>query len=91
LIEHPFVDCRAVVGRLQGYEIEGMARSAAMAPLAPQRVAELLESYGEMSKEWAEVEGLPQRLGPAWAELRSLLNELNGVLGPVVAREGVDS
>ena len=32
-------------------------------------------------QDWAEVEGLLQRLGPAWAELRSMLNELNAVLG----------
>ena len=35
----------------------------------------------ELSQDWAEFEGLLQRLGPAWAELRSLLNELNRVLG----------
>ena len=66
---------------MKGYEIEGMTRSAAMAPLSPTSVARLLESHAALSKDWAEVEGLLQRLGPAWAELRSLLNELNGVLG----------
>ena len=29
----------------------------------------------------AEVEGLLRRLGPAWVELRSILYELDGVLG----------
>ena len=67
--------------RLKGYEIEGMARSAAMAPLSTASVTRLLESHAELSKDWSEVEGLLQRLGPAWAELRSLLNELNAVLG----------
>lgn len=66
---------------MKDYEIEGMARSAAMAPLPAQRVTELVESHVGLSQDWAEVEGLLQRLGPAWAELRSLLNELNGVLG----------
>jgi hypothetical protein len=52
-----------------------------MAPLPAQRVKELLESHAQLSRDWAEVEGLLQRLGPAWAELRSILNELNAVLG----------
>ena len=67
--------------RLNGYEIDGMACSAAMAPLSTASVTRLLESHAELSKEWSEVEGLLRRLGPAWAELRSLLNEFNGVLG----------
>ena len=58
-----------------------MTRSAAMAPLSTTSVTRLLESHAELSKDWSEVEGLLQRLGPAWAELRSLLNELNAVLG----------
>ena len=57
-----------------------MARSAAMAPLSTASVTRLLESHAELAKDWSEVEGLLQRLGPAWAELRSLLNELNGAL-----------
>ena len=66
---------------MKDHEIEGMARSAAMAPLSTASVTRLLESHAELSKDWPEVEGLLQRLGPAWAELRSLLNELNGVQG----------
>ena len=58
-----------------------MARSAAMAPLSTASVTRLLESHAALSEDWSEVEGLLQRLGPAWAELRSLLNELNAVLG----------
>ena len=67
--------------RSKTHEVESLARSMAMAPLSQDSVARLLRSHGELSQEWAEVEGLLQRLGPAWAELRSLLNELNGVLG----------
>jgi hypothetical protein len=58
-----------------------MRRSAAMAPLPSASVKRLIRSHGELSHNWAEVEGLLQRLGPAWAELRSILNELNAVLG----------
>ena len=66
--------------RLKEREIEGMRRSAAMAPLPPQRVNELLDSHAELSHDWAEVEALLKRLGRAWTELRSLLNEINAVL-----------
>jgi hypothetical protein len=68
--------------RLNEHEVEGMRRSAAMAALPAQRIAELLESHTGLSHDWAEVEGLLRRLGPAWAELRSILNELNGLMGP---------
>jgi hypothetical protein len=52
-----------------------------MAHLPAQRVTELLESRAGLSHDWSEVEGLVQRLGPAGAELRSILNELNAVVG----------
>jgi hypothetical protein len=67
--------------RLKEHEIEEMRRSAAMAPLSAQRVTELLESHAGLSRDWSEIEGVLQRLGPAWAELRSILNELNAALG----------
>ena len=47
-----------------------------MAPLSTASVTRLLESHAELSKDWSKVEGLLQRLGPAWAEVRSILNEL---------------
>jgi hypothetical protein len=66
---------------LKEHEVEGMRRSAAMAPLSPNSVEGLLRSHAELSADWSEVEGLLRRLGPAWAELRSILNELNAALG----------
>ena len=57
--------------RLKEYELEGIARSAAMAPLSAAGVTRLLDSHAALSKDWSEVERLLQRLGPAWAELRS--------------------
>jgi hypothetical protein len=54
-----------------------------MAPPPGTTVNEVLESHADLSHDSAEVEGLLQRLGPAWAELRSLLNDLNRVLGRV--------
>ena len=52
-----------------------------MAPLSRDSVARLLRSHGELSHDWAEVEVLLWRLGPTWVELRSILNELNAVMG----------
>jgi hypothetical protein len=68
--------------RLTAHEVEGLARSMAMAPLSGDSVARLLKSHGALSRDWKEVEDLLVRLAPAWAEVRSILNELNRVLGP---------
>ena len=52
-----------------------------MAPLSASAVSELLASHHQLSKDSAEVEALLHRLAPAWAEIRSILNELNRVFG----------
>ena len=52
----------------------------AMAPLSKDSVARLLGSHGELAQEWAEVEGLLRRLGPALGRA-PVDAELNGVLG----------
>jgi hypothetical protein len=54
----------------------------AMAPLPADQVARLLRSHADLSRDWSQVEGQLARLAPAWAEVRSILNELNRVLGP---------
>jgi hypothetical protein len=38
-------------------------------------------SHDELSHDWTEIESLLERLGPAWAEVRPILNELNRALG----------
>ena len=38
------------------------------------------ELPGLLSHDWADVEQLMQRLGPAWSELRTILNELDAAL-----------
>jgi hypothetical protein len=58
-----------------------MSRSAAMALLSTASVPRLLESHAQLSDDWRDVEGLLQRLAPAWAQLRSILNELDAVVG----------
>ena len=52
----------------------------AMAPLSADSVSRLLHSHADLSRDWAEVEALLVKLAPAWAEVRSILNELNRVL-----------
>jgi hypothetical protein len=69
-----------VADRLKTYEVESLAQSMAMAPLSQDSVARLLRSHGELSHDWAEIEGPLQGLSPAWAELQSLLNELNALM-----------
>ncbi len=68
--------------RLTAHEVEGLARSMAMAPLSGESVGRLMKSHAALSRDWSEVEELLVRLAPAWAEVRSILNELNRVLGP---------
>ena len=66
-----------MVGRLKSHEVEGLARSMAMAPLSADSVAKLLGSHVEISRHWAELEGFLVELAPAWAEVRRILNEVN--------------
>ncbi len=62
--------------RLASHEIETLIRSAAMAPLAAETVRAVLEDYRTLLREQAELEALLRRLGPAWGEVRVVLNEL---------------
>ena len=50
--------------------------------LPSDQVAGLLRSYEGLAKEHAEVKAQLVKLAPAWAELRTVLNELNRVLEP---------
>ena len=73
--------------RLRAHEVEGLARSMAMAPLPASSVARLLESHQQLSRDWEERQGLLVELAPAWAEVRRILNELNRVLAEVPGEE----
>jgi hypothetical protein len=75
-----------VAERLQAHEVEGLARSMAMAPLPASSVAKLVQSHQQLSREWEELEGLLVELAPAWAEVRKVLNEINRVLGSELSR-----
>jgi hypothetical protein len=49
---------------------------------ATHRPAGLLRSYRELAEERADLEALLVKLAPAWANLRTILNEVNRVLEP---------
>ena len=58
-----------------------MSRSMTVGPLPSDQAARLLRSYEGLAKEQAEIKAQLVKLAPAWGELRSVLNELNRVLG----------
>lgn len=61
-------------------EVESLRRSAAMAPLPPPQVVELLEDLRTLHRERAAVRALMAELGPAWHETRRRMNELAAVV-----------
>jgi hypothetical protein len=67
--------------RLADHEIEGLLRSAAMAPLSAEAARRVLEAYKAIAADQKQLEELLRRLGPAWAQVRDMLNELSQRLG----------
>jgi DNA-binding GntR family transcriptional regulator len=55
-------------------------RSAAMAPLSPTSVAELLDACEQMAKERAEIAALLDDLPATFAELRTALDRLHQIV-----------
>jgi hypothetical protein len=66
---------------LTAAEVDELRRAAGVGPLDPADVRRVLESLRAVLAERAELVVQLQRLGPAWGELRAVLNELNRVLG----------
>lgn len=62
--------------RLAPHDMQTLIRSAAMAPLSPDTVRQVLDEHYHLLAERAELEMLLRRLTPAWAEVRAVLNEL---------------
>jgi hypothetical protein len=67
---------------LTAAEVDELRRAAAVGSLDAADVRRVLESLREGLAERAELVAQLQRLGPAWGELRSLLNEVNSILEP---------
>jgi hypothetical protein len=67
--------------RLKDHEIEGLMRSAAMAPPSAEAARRVLDAYQTIEAGQKQLEELLRRLGPAWAEVRAVLNELAAMFG----------
>jgi hypothetical protein len=61
---------------LTAAELEGLRRSAAMAPLGQADTARLIEAYTQLAAERAQIAAVLARLPRSWAEVRAALNEL---------------
>jgi len=70
-----------MAARIPAHEIPTLLRSAAMAPLSPQTVRDVLEAYRDLLREHDELRALLSRLSPAWIELRNVVNELSAKAG----------
>lgn len=58
-------------------EIDGIRRSAAMAPLSSSAVQELLDDYQDALATLERVAEVLRKLGPPWQASRDALNELS--------------
>jgi hypothetical protein len=64
------------MGELQHHEIEGLLRSAAMAPLSQETTRRVLIEYQALLAKHRELRELLERLTPALGELRKAMSEL---------------
>jgi len=69
------------VGTISTGEIEGWLHRMTVEPLPQEVVARVLGDRRRVQAERAELRAALERLGPAWGELRGVLNERNRVLG----------
>ena len=70
-----------MAGTITTGEIEGWLHRMTVEPLPQDVVARVLKDLERELREQAELKATLARLGPAWAELRTVLNDLNRVLG----------
>jgi hypothetical protein len=59
---------------------EGIRRSAAMGPLPPSAVTELIEACGELLTERARIREILAGLGDDWAGVKTGLNQLHQIV-----------
>lgn len=72
-------------------ELQAIRRSAAMAPLSPDSMRELLETCELLLRERARATALLEELRPAWAAVREALNGLARTVSAGEARVGAGS
>lgn len=79
-IEHVF-DTEVMHGVIHSAaELESLRRSAAMAPLPPAQVTELVGGYLLLVREREQLRAMLQELGPSWRTARTVLNRLSELL-----------
>jgi len=62
-------------------EIEGLRRSAAMAPLSPDTVTQLLEACEQMAREREQIQLIvTSQLPPSWGAVRDALRRLSTIV-----------
>jgi hypothetical protein len=65
---------------LDRHEIEGLRRSAAMAPLSPTAIVELLDSCDQLVRQREQILTVLDDLAQSWTTVRSALNELHKIV-----------
>ena len=68
------------MARRRAAEIEGLRRSATMAPLGANVIQELLTEYQDALSRLEHIADVLRRLGPSWQASRDALNELTRLL-----------
>jgi hypothetical protein len=69
-----------MAGTISTGEIEGWLHRMMVEPLPQEVVRRVLEDHRRVQAERAELRAALERLGPAWGELRAVLNEINRTL-----------
>jgi hypothetical protein len=69
-----------MAGTISTGEIEGWLHRMTVEPLPQDVVARVLKDQRRVQAERAALRAALQRLGPAWGELRAVLNEVNRML-----------
>lgn len=77
IIEHMFDDVSMTGPIHSAAELETIRRSAAMAPLPPFQVTELLAGYAALAREREQIRSMLGELGPSWRTARTVLNQLS--------------
>jgi hypothetical protein len=62
-------------------DVEGIRRSAAMAPLSTDEAFRVLEACDQLLRERARIAALLADLPASWTKVRGVLNELQAIVG----------
>jgi hypothetical protein len=62
-------------------DVEGIRRSAAMAPLSSDEAFRVLAELDQLLRERARIAAVLADLPASWAQVRKVLNELQAIVG----------